>query len=189
MNQPLDQRATAGRDAYTAGRDLHVTMVPPDLAAHGRKTAPRTSYDRGRPLFVQYLNPEVLACYGLPSRGRHLTQVLTRALLATRTGVLLTDASLAFPASYVFEVPCFPAFLREITPLVPLGDVSYASPVRDLGGYRSMKHAEYRNDPVNPYTRRTTGAVLRDLYGSHGSAGPLTTSPPNGTRPWHRTAD
>ena len=158
----LDQRVTARRDVYNAGRDLHLTLSSSAVPATGSRSGPMT-YDRGKPLFVQYLNPEVLACYGLGSGGRHMAQVLAQALSATRAGVLLTDAGLTFPASYVFEVPCFPAFLREISPLIPLGEVSYTSPVRDLDDYRAMKHTEYRNDPVNPYARRRRGAAVRNM--------------------------
>ncbi|MFI9585107.1 hypothetical protein ACIHCQ_25395 [Streptomyces sp. NPDC052236] len=157
-----DQRMESQRDVYGAGRDLYVNVG----AANGGsvpRSSPSHTYDRSRPLFIQYLNPEVLACYGLNCRGVQSERVLKDSLRITRLAVLLTDANLVFPASYIFEVPCFSVFLHEISPLVVSGSVSCVAPVMDLEAYRDIKAEEYRHDRVNPYVLKMDMAAERDV--------------------------
>lgn len=151
------------RDLYGAGRDLHVSLNLPSNSTAEEQSLPGHGYDRNRPLFIQYLNPEVLSCYGLSSKTVHADKILRNSLRATRLAVLLTDACLVFPVSYIFESPCFPQFLREISPLVSSGDVSYAAPVVDIYAYREIKVEEYRNDPVNPYMATRPEIAHQDL--------------------------
>ncbi|UUU32146.1 hypothetical protein JIX56_20805 [Streptomyces sp. CA-210063] len=147
------QRMESQRDVFGAGRDLHLNVGAMN-GGSAQPSPPSPTYDRSRPLFIQYLNPEVLACYGLFCRGVHSERVLRESLRITRLAVLLTDANLVFPASYIFEVPCFAVFLREISPLVASGRVSCVAPVMDLEAYRELKAEEYRHDRVNPYAAK-----------------------------------
>lgn len=164
MDRRLDQHMESHRDAYGAGRDLHLhvgTHVGPDTG-HGQGGVGRwPAYDRDRPLFMQYFNPEVLACYGL-SAAVQMRRVLELSLRATRLAVLLTDASLLFPASYLFEVPGFSRFLDDVAPLGAWGSLSYIAPVGDLAVYRDIKAAEYRHDEVNPYAGKGAAVPERD---------------------------
>ncbi|WP_203986433.1 hypothetical protein [Sphaerisporangium rufum] len=134
---------TARRDAYTAGRDLHVHLCPvPEPGPAG------AGHHRERPIFVQYANPEILACYRVAA---DTGQTAAQTLRATRLAVLLTDAPLLFPSSYLFELPWFPAYLRAVAPLVHDGLVRHTSAVAEPEAFRELKAREYHGDPVNPY--------------------------------------
>ncbi|MDH2429119.1 hypothetical protein [Sphaerisporangium sp. TRM90804] len=146
------QGVVARRDAYAAARDMYVNVLlqgPRAGAGWARDGA--HGYRRERSLFIQYLNPEILACYGKDVARGDATQVLTQALTATRLAVLLTDAYLIFPSSYMFELPWFDVFLGCIDPLVHEGLVRHTSPTPELAAYRDMKAREYRRDETNPY--------------------------------------
>ncbi|RPE40975.1 hypothetical protein EDD90_4049 [Streptomyces sp. Ag109_O5-1] len=114
-------------------------------------------------MFIQYLNPEVLACYGMSYQSIRSQQILRCSLQITRLAVLLTDASLVFPASYIFEVPHFSDFLREISPLMASGAITCVAPVIDLEEYRELKAEEYRKDSVNPYSSKVLHETERSM--------------------------
>ncbi|GAB4050167.1 hypothetical protein GCM10028775_21360 [Catellatospora paridis] len=147
------QIAEASRDAFTAGRDLHLTFGSPGILPQ------HASNLRVRPIFIQYLNPEVLACYGI---GRAEPSVLPRALHATRLAVLATEGHLILPASYLFEVPCMPRFLSNVSALIEARVLRYSSHLSDLNEYVQHKASEYRADSINPYTGRfAKGSLAR----------------------------
>ncbi|GAA0247393.1 hypothetical protein GCM10010492_53830 [Saccharothrix mutabilis subsp. mutabilis] len=154
------QLVASVRDAYVAGRDIHLGVQP--------ASAP---YSRNRPVFVQYLNPEILRCYGFPARNGKPRLTTAQALYATRLAVLATDAYLVMPASYLFEVPGLPRILERLRELVSLRQVAYCAPTRDVMRYGERKAAEYRADPRNPYVAPTSLAVARDLVWSPRGAG------------------
>ena len=158
MKQTVDAR----KDAFIAGRDIYISPehARGNLRSPGIKgPAINTDYDRNRAVFIQYLNPEILACYGWPPGKATYRQILTNALRATRLAVLATDGALAFPVSYVYEAPYFPAYLREVRPLVAQGFISYISPYRSITDYGDSKIAEYRTDTQNPYTADATRRI------------------------------
>ncbi|MET8140693.1 hypothetical protein ABZU32_10325 [Sphaerisporangium sp. NPDC005288] len=198
MNGDRVQRVAARRDAYTAGRDMHVTVVreppgpsgalaparpgvsrAPGRAARdgrgaasgqrgttydgvgttydgtmyeGREGDERGVYRRERSLFMHYVNPEILACQGRDATGHDTGRILEQALRTTRLAVLLTDAYLIFPSSYMFELPWFAVFLERMAPLVREGLVRHTSPTPELTAYRDLKAREYRHDERNPYS-------------------------------------
>ncbi|MFE7439016.1 hypothetical protein ACFU7X_00870 [Streptomyces chartreusis] len=152
----------ARRDVYGAGRDLYLNVSAMN-GGEDLSLPHMSSYDRSRPVFIQYLNPEVLACYGLSCRGVHSERILRASLQITRLAVLLTDTSLIFPASYIFEVPCFSEFLREISPLVSSGAIVCVAPVIDPDAYRELKAEEYRRDAVNPYSSKAMREMERSI--------------------------
>ncbi|MEV7964443.1 hypothetical protein AB0O34_00455 [Sphaerisporangium sp. NPDC088356] len=156
----LVQRVLARRDAFTAARDLSVNILPgtpPPAPAGG------DSYRRERSLFIQYVNPEILACYGKDATTRDIDQILAQALRATRLAVLLTDAYLIFPSSYMFELPWFDVFLGRIEPLIHEGLIRHTSPTPELTAYQDMKVREYRRDERNPYSTSHRFHIEPDL--------------------------
>ena len=156
-----EQRVVARRDAFTAARDLYVEVTPerrPPAGLDGENP-----YRRERSLFIQYVNPEILACYGKDATGGDARRIVEDALGATRLAVLLTDAYLIFPSSYMFELPWFEVFLREIEPLVHAGLVRHTSPTPELAAYRDIKAREYRGDDSNPYSTSRRPRVEPDL--------------------------
>ncbi|MFE2756304.1 hypothetical protein ACFXGA_30320 [Actinosynnema sp. NPDC059335] len=155
------QVVASARDAFVAGRDIHLSGVPP--------AGPL--YDRTRPVFVQYLNPEILHCYGFPLRRGQPQLTTEQALHATRLAVLATDANLVMPASYLFEVPGIPSLLERLRDLVALRQVAYCAPTPDVMRYGERKAAEYRADPENPYVTPLSPALARDLVWSPRGAG------------------
>ncbi|WP_248959349.1 hypothetical protein [Sphaerisporangium perillae] len=159
------QRVVARRDAFAAARDLYVNVVNDKPAREPRWAVPDggNAYRRERSLFIQYVNPEILACYGKDVTGGDTAQILAQALRATRLAVLLTDAYLIFPSSYMFELPWFDVFLERIQPLVHEGLVRHTSSTPELTAYREMKVREYRRDERNPYSAPQRLRVEPDL--------------------------
>lgn len=155
--------SSATRDAYAAGRDIHLRFdtLPFEYAAT-QETSTVGEFDRGRPVFLQYLNPEIRACYGLRSRPAYTSRQLGQVLHATRLALLVTDAYLIFPASYFFEVPSLAAYLKKIKPLTELGLLQYSSHIMDVQAYAEHKAAEYRKDENNPYLGPTARVVKHD---------------------------
>ncbi|WP_214412232.1 hypothetical protein [Sphaerisporangium fuscum] len=156
-DQPWVQHVAARRDAYVAGRDLHVNVTWPARPDDGQ------AYRRERSVFLQYINPEILACYGKDVTRDDAGRILEQALQATRLAVLVTDAYLIFPSSYIFELPWFDVFLGRIEPLVHEGLVRHTSPTPELTAYRDIKASEYRRDERNPYSAPSPRQVLPDL--------------------------
>ncbi|MCW2882544.1 MAG: hypothetical protein JWQ95_6644 [Sphaerisporangium sp.] len=158
----LVQRVLARRDAFAAARDLYVNVL---MERPQARPGPGSgdSYRRERSLFVQYVNPEILACYGKDITRGDVAQILTQALWATRLAVLLTDAYLIFPSSYMFELPWFGAFLGGIEPLIREGVVRHTSPTPELTAYQDMKVREYRRDERNPYSAPQRLRIEPDL--------------------------
>ncbi|MFC4586099.1 hypothetical protein [Sphaerisporangium corydalis] len=148
-NEWPGQRIVARRDAFTAARDLHVNVRMERPAAPPEGT---DVYRRERSLFIQYVNPEILACHGMDATRDDAGQIMTQALSATRLAVLLTDAYLIFPSSYIFELPWFDEFLARIAPLVHDGLVRHTSATPELTAYQEKKALEYRQDERNPYS-------------------------------------
>ncbi|MEU8266786.1 hypothetical protein AB0B89_06420 [Sphaerisporangium sp. NPDC049002] len=165
------QRVLARRDAFTAARDLSVNILMDRPA-----TADEGSYRRERSLFIQYVNPEILACYGKDVTRGDVGQILTQALRATRLAVLLTDAYLIFPSSYMFELPWFDVFLAGIEPLIHEGLIRHTSRTPELTAYQDTKVREYRRDERNPYSTSHRVHIEPDLawyphFGKPTSAG------------------
>ncbi|WP_424535629.1 hypothetical protein ACOZ38_36980 [Sphaerisporangium viridialbum] len=156
----LVQRVMARRDAFTAARDLYVNIL---LDERRPEPAVGGSYRRERSLFIQYVNPEILACYGKDVTRGDVGQILEQSLRATRLAVLLTDAYLLFPSSYMFELPWFGVFLRAVEPLIHEGLIRHTSPTPELTAYRDMKVREYRRDENNPYSTSQRFHIEPDL--------------------------
>ncbi|GAA3826813.1 hypothetical protein GCM10022226_54530 [Sphaerisporangium flaviroseum] len=157
------QRILARRDAFSAARDLYVNVPREKPPALPPNPDGGHVYRRERSLFMQYVNPEILACYGKDVTRGDTDQIMAQALRATRLAVLLTDAYLIFPSSYIFELPWFGIFLDRIEPLIHEGLVRHTSPTPELTAYREIKVREYRRDENNPYSTSQRFHTFSDL--------------------------
>jgi hypothetical protein len=125
-------------------------------SAHTFSAVEASSERRYRPIFMQYCNPELLQLSGLGHLLQRAGSIQATLTMASRVALILTDDTLIFPASYVFEVPGFTDFLAQAGPAREAGLFSYVAPVADLQIFREVKSAEYRNDTFNPYKAANT---------------------------------
>lgn len=97
-------------------------------------------------MFPHYINREVTKLYGLADR-MPASELLQKSLLLTRYAVAFSQGPLVLPASYLFEVQMIDGLLRDLSPLVRLGQLQIVSPVADIEKYAAKKAPEYRDGP------------------------------------------
>lgn len=125
----------------------------PASFAHLLEEAPQAlPSPRQLPVFVQYCNPELFRIAGLEPLLHDNAQMFKFLKSATRLALLLTDDSVLFPASYLFEVDAFPTFLSDAGAVRELGLLGFVSPTPDLADYQAMKEPSIDRTAVTPIT-------------------------------------
>lgn len=97
-------------------------------------------------LFVQFLNPEILRLYGARSAYNEV-RLLSGAIRLARFSLVLAQGQLLHPATYIYEVPYFEAYLNRLKPALEANLLAFVSESADLGLILEKKQAEYRSDP------------------------------------------
>lgn len=105
---------------------------------------------RRRPVFGHFVNPQVGLLFKVDAEISP-AEKFRRLEWATRIAILVSESGLVFPASYVFEVPGFLAYLRANPELVDLGLLRLTGPTPNLLDYQGIKEYEYRDASRNPY--------------------------------------